>query len=213
MLLQNTTVVCHSGTIITEYPGHTCMKESKVQYQNKQDAVLWALLIEGDRLALETMYRRYFPHLVNYGYTITKNEELVKDCIQDLFVNIFDNPKFHPIEHVKSYLYIALKNNLLYKMSSMKETTRLENVEFEVSLTDSELEDLFAYDDNHLKKSIQLKEAYRKLSANQRHAIYLYYIKELTWDEVAEILGITVHSSMNLIGRAIAKLRRLFEDK
>ena len=57
------------------------------------------------------------------------------------------------------------------------------------------------------------KEAYRKLSANQRHAVYLYYIKELTWEEVAEILGITVHSSMNLIGRAIVKLRRLFENK
>ena len=31
----------------------------------------------------------------------------------------------------------------------------------------------------------------------------IMYIKELTWEEVAEILGITVHSSMNLIGRAI----------
>ena len=58
-----------------------------------------------------------------------------------------------------------------------------------------------------------LKEAYRKLYATQRHAVYLYYIKELTWEEVAEILGITVHSSMNLIGRAIVKLRRLFENK
>ena len=82
-----------------------------------------------------------------------------------------------------------------------------------LDLTDNELEGLFAHDDTYLERSKLLKEAYRKLSANQRHAVYLYYIKELTWEEVAEILGITVHSSMNLIGRAIVKLRRLFENK
>ena len=98
-------------------------------------------------------------------------------------------------------------------MSSMKETHQLENAEFEIPLTDDELEGLFAHDDTYLERSKLLKEAYRKLSANQRHAVYLYYIKELTWEEVAEILGITVHSSMNLIGRAIVKLRRLFENK
>ena len=94
-------------------------------------------------------------------------------------------------------------------MSSMKETYQLENAEFEIPLTDDELEGLFAHDDTYLERSKLLKEAYRKLSANQRHAVYLYY----TWEEVAEILGITVHSSMNLIGRAIVKLRRLFENK
>ena len=189
------------------------MKERKAQYQNKEDAELWSLLIKGDNLALEILYRRYFPHLLNYGHTISTNEELIKDCIQDLFVNVFDNPKFRPIEHVKSYLYTALKNNLIYKMSSTKEACQLEDIEFEVPLTDDELEELFSHDDAYLEQSLLLKEAYRKLSANQRHAIYLYYTKELTWDEVAEILGITVHSSMNLIGRAIVKLRRLFENK
>ena len=213
MLLQNTTVVNHSSTIITKYTEYTCMKESKIHYQTKEDVELWVLLIKGDKLALEIMYRRYFPHLLNYGHTISTNEELIKDCIQDLFVNVFNNSKFRPIDHVKSYLYTALRNNLVYKMSSMKETYQLENAEFEIPLTDDELEGLFAHDDTYLERSKLLKEAYRKLSANQRHAVYLYYIKELTWEEVAEILGITVHSSMNLIGIAIVKLRRLFENK
>ena len=46
-------------------------------------------------------------------------------------------------------------------------------------MTDDELEGLFAHDDTYLERSKLLKEAYRKLSANQRHAVYLYYIKEL----------------------------------
>ena len=110
MLLQNTTVVNHSSTIITKYTEYTCMKESKMHYQTKEDAELWVLLIKGDKLALEIMYRRYFPHLLNYGHTISTNEELIKDCIQDLFVNVFNNSKFRPIDHVKSYLYTALRN-------------------------------------------------------------------------------------------------------
>ena len=134
MLLQNTTVVNHSSTIITKYTEYTCMKESKMHYQTKEDAELWVLLIKGDKLALEIMYRRYFPHLLNYGHTISTNEELIKDCIQDLFVNVFNNSKFRPIDHVKSYLYTALRNNLVYKMSSMKETYQLEMMNWKDSL-------------------------------------------------------------------------------
>ena len=33
-----------------------------MHYQTKEDAELWVLLIKGDKLALEIMYRRYFPH-------------------------------------------------------------------------------------------------------------------------------------------------------
>ena len=53
MLLQNTTVVNHSSTIITKYTEYTCMKESKMHYQTKEDAELWVLLIKGDKLALD----------------------------------------------------------------------------------------------------------------------------------------------------------------
>ena len=36
MLLQNTTVVNHSSTIITKYTEYTCMKESKMPNQRRQ---------------------------------------------------------------------------------------------------------------------------------------------------------------------------------
>lgn len=89
------------------------MKESKMHYQTKEDAELWVLLIKGDKLALEIMYRRYFPHLLNYGHTISTNEELIKDCIQDLFVNVFNNSKFRPID-LSNLTYIQPLETISY---------------------------------------------------------------------------------------------------
>lgn len=50
-------------------------------------------------------------------------------------------------------------------------------------------------------------EAYRLLPNNQRMAIYLRYIKGLSYKEMAEVLDINPQSSMNLVSRALTKLR------
>ena len=51
-----------------------------------------------------------------------------------------------------------------------------------------------------------------QLSGNQRMAIYLKYAKGLSHKEVAAIFDINEQSSMNMISRAIAKIRRLVGD-
>ena len=74
---------------------------------------------------------------------------------------------------------------------------------------DVELVRLFEKEDDYLEKSRLLMNAYNQLSASQRNAIYLYFIKEFSWDEMAVSLDINPHSCMNLVARAVAKLQRM----
>lgn len=53
------------------------------------DKVLWNLLVKGDQKALEILYQRYYSLLLNYGLKCSTDRELVKDCIQDLFINLY----------------------------------------------------------------------------------------------------------------------------
>ena len=47
------------------------------------------------------------------------------------------------------------------------------------------------------------------MSDNQKNAVYLYYIKEFSWDEMSVSLDINTHSCMNLVARSVAKLRKI----
>lgn len=186
--------------------------KNRLLYHEIDDSGLWKLLIKGDKLALEIIYRRYFSPLLKYGITICGNEDLVKDCIQELFVRIHNNKDLRSVIYVKSYLLKALKNSLLNELSSMREHSFLDEECFNLPFEDEEMNFLFPKDDNDLQYAFQLKNAYKQLSANQQKAVYLYFIQELSWVEMADVLKITPHSSMNLIARSVAKLRKLMEE-
>ncbi|MBS1565174.1 MAG: sigma-70 family RNA polymerase sigma factor, partial [Bacteroidetes bacterium] len=45
---------------------------------------MWEAFLGGDRQAYETIYRKHHASLYEYGMRKLDNEELVKDCLQDL---------------------------------------------------------------------------------------------------------------------------------
>lgn len=183
------------------------------RYRNLSDPELWLAVITGNKPALEALYRRYFVSLLNYGKAFGADEELIKDCIQDLFIKIYRNKKLPAVRFVKSYLFKALRNGLWDKQESAVQKVVLEERDFEIRIEDTELTSLFTGNDEDLRISKLLKKALEQLTANQRNAIYLYYIQEFSWDETAAILKITPHSAMNLVGRAIIRLYELMEKK
>ena len=86
------------------------------------DIALWGLLIKGDQKALEILYQRYYSLLLNYGLRCSTDKELVKDCIQDLFISLYQNTHINVTNiTVRSYLLKALRNNLTYKLATNKE--------------------------------------------------------------------------------------------
>ena len=78
---------------------------------------------------------------------------------------------------------------------------------FELKIEDTALESLFKGNDEELQLSKKLVDAYKSLPENQRMAIYLRYVKGLSYKEMAAVLNINPQSSMNLVSRALTSLR------
>ncbi|MFR2616367.1 RNA polymerase sigma factor [Parabacteroides goldsteinii] len=184
--------------------------KSEMRYVELSDAQLWKLIIEKDKVAFEQLYRRYYSPLLAYALSFCNDEEMAKDCIQDLFVKLFVSETLSSIEYIRAYLYKSLRNLLLDKSSRVVGSVSLEeNMVADFLVEDVELVRLFEKEDDYLEKSRLLMNAYNQLSENQRNAIYLYFIKEFSWDEMAVSLDINPHSCMNLVARAVAKLQRM----
>lgn len=174
------------------------------------DLALWNLLIKGDQKALEILYQKYYSLLLNYGLKCNPNKELIKDCIQDLFVNLFQNSSIKTTNiTVRSYLLKALRNNFLYKLSSQKEENSLDDSVFYIPENEDLFEQLFPKNDQDVLLARRLMDAMSQLTPNQKSVLYLRYVKELSYKEIADIMDMNVQSSMNLANRALTKLRSL----
>lgn len=187
--------------------------EAPTSIEQTDDATLWYLLIEGNRKALEVIYQRYYSLLLNYGLKCTPDRELIKDCIHDLFIHLYQNKQIS-IDNisVRAYLLRALKNNLLNKLVGQeRERESLDTSLFEIPTDENLFERMFPQNDRDFILARHLLKAITQLPPHQKTVLYLRYVKELSHKEIAAIMDINEQSSMNLTNRALLKLRSLME--
>jgi len=111
-----------------------------------------------------------------------------------------------PPSSVRNYLYKALRNILFRKIKSHSRFTFLENEEynysFEVSCDNQLIED---EEEKLLRNTI--KDILDKLPARQKEIVYLRFYEGLTYEEVAEVMAIDIHSVYKLWYKAIENLK------
>lgn len=170
----------------------------------------WKSFLGGDKDALSALYRHYFPVLYEYGVRLHDQEELVKDCIQDLFVKLWTNRgTLQEARDPRLYLLIALRGGIYNKLkpAGVRKVIPYE-AHHDFRLT-------FSAESAYVKKeaaglqSKQLLQALEKLSARQKEIIYLRFYEEMEYEDISAVMGITVKAAYKLYARALNTLREL----
>lgn len=184
-------------------------------YNALSDNKLWELLNGNNRrAALSVLYQRYYELLYNYGMKCCADSELVKDCIQDVFVKLHCGKVLSPNVTVRSYLLRAFHNAFLDQYESQgKNADDFFEESLQIPDTQNFFEETFSLSDEDIKYAQVLHDAIRTLSPNQKRILYLHYVRKLSYKEIAETLNISVQSSMNLNNRALTKLRSILPEK
>lgn len=169
---------------------------------------LWQLCLEGNKEAFKEVYCRFYSLLYHYGLKLVSDKELVKDCIQDIFIKIIQNHStLSPTLNLKGYLIKTLRNKIIDTLEKERSSDGLDDYEdmFAVENTFENEEDKDSY--------AGLMHAFSELSSHQQEIIYLYYVNELKHEDIAEILGINYQSSKNLLFRSLSKLKKIYLEK
>lgn len=174
----------------------------------EDEFILWNMMTQGNERALEKLYSKYYDSMFRYGYRYTTDNSLLEDSIQDVFLNIYNNHSIKAVQSVQAYLLRSMRNMVLHHLSLSKDYS-LDEISFDISAEDTLLERLFERDDKELRVSRKLAEAFHSLNDNQKNALYLRYVKDLSYREVAEVLNINIQSAQNLIGRTLLRLKGL----
>jgi RNA polymerase sigma factor (sigma-70 family) len=178
------------------------------------DVQLWTDFQQGDKDAFREIYERYSDMLLKYGLTIVNDRELIKDCIQDLFIELWRlRQQLSAAKSVKFYLLISLRRLVLEKnKKELKQQvsfksiaiSNAENYERPVSdkIVDKETAELY--------KQI-FAGAIKHLPMRQQEAIFLRFYEGLEYDEIGKIMKLDYQVLRNTIYRAIKALRANIE--
>ena len=177
-------------------------------YLKERTKTLVEQFCAGNEQAFAELYDLYVQILYNYGIRLTDDQELLKDCIHDVFVKVYkkrDDQK--SIRNFGSYLVISLKNRLLDEFRRQTFTTDTEVETYEYKRVADDVENNFLNQEREALQTAQVAHLMQALTRRQRQAITLYYLEERKYDEICGIMQMNYHSVRNLMHRGMLKLR------
>ena len=154
------------------------------------------------------LYNKHIDQLFAFGSRFTSDREMLKDCIQDVFVKLFTRREnLRPIDNVDSYLFISLRNRIHDEFRRNGKITGDE-------VNDANMQAVAEYEEYNQERMKQQQELtnnvekfFEKLSPRQRQIINLYYIEQRKYEDICRIMGINYQSVRNLMHRSISRLR------
>ena len=137
---------------------------------------------------------------------------MVKDCMHDVFVRLYEKADIESIRNIRFYLLRSLKNRLIDELSKAHLFTISEDMPFTIPHQTS-VEQVFVENegDEHIKDLVN--KALDLLTNRQREAVYLYYIEELDYDSICKLMDMNYQSVRNLVHRSVTRLRDHFDNQ
>jgi RNA polymerase sigma factor (sigma-70 family) len=176
------------------------------------DASLWSDFLAGNKQVFERIFLAHYDDLYRYGMRLTGDEDLVKDCIQNLFQRLWQRRKaLEAIAEIKPYLFAALRHHITDELRAQKRRTALQGDypgEMEMSVQHSPEDFLIAQQLTGEQQTLLLG-ALQQLSNRHREALHLKFFDGLAYDRIAKIMELNQQSARNLVHQGIKQLRQV----
>lgn len=178
---------------------------------HKDDYLLQRLLLN-DELALASLMKRYYTSLYSYAARFTPDHELVKDCIQEVFISLWQRRETAAsILSLRYYLLRAVKNRILKSLSvAGHNTVSIDGKDTYDFLQEYSIERFIIDKQVSEEKSAALRKILQLLSQRQHEVIYLKFYQRLDQAQIAELMNISRQSVYNLLHETLQKLRSLW---
>lgn len=174
------------------------------------DSEIWNRFIAGDHKAYETLYKRHFKILAQYGYRISGDPLLTEDAIQDVFIDLWRRKSFlSETKSPKFYLFRALRNQLVRNGRNDIFDKASEIDEFlDYLVTLSEEQQLIDHE-TRTDQISHIRKAISQLSPRQQEVITLRFYHGMGISEISQLMTLSPQSVNNLLSRSYAVLRMI----
>lgn len=156
----------------------------------------------------EDIVSAYYQPLYRFGYSLAKNEHEASDLAQQtFFIYAEKGQTVRDKSKVKSWLFTTLYREFLRRK---RKDDRMDNYEPEM------LEVAGGSEEAQVHRSMDQNlavEALEEVDEVYRQPLSLFYLKDLSYKEISEVLDVPIGTIMSRLSRGKAQLREIFKRK
>lgn len=166
---------------------------------------------ERRRAVYNGLINTYSKQLFNFGYRFCPDGEIIKDCIQQLFLDLWNkNFDFDESSNIKSYLFRSIRNRILREKPKWnRNDPLLEEYNF---ILEFGIEKQLIQNDQDKELAGKLGKILNALPARQREIVYLKFYEDMDAGQISLIMNINRQSVHNLLQKAFQKMRVEWKD-
>jgi len=186
------------------------MKVLKTNCQLEEEEIrLWHKMLEGNSTCFEQLINSTYNLLFQYGCRFSTDREMLKDCIQDVFLEIWEKrnilnrqipPRAYLLASLRRRMHRVMQQNRLHISEDLERSIPDFNVEFSA-------EHLFIQSEQDQQLAQRITILLNELPKRQQEAVYLRFFNDLERDEIADIMDIHPQSVSNLLQSAFRSIK------
>lgn len=157
---------------------------------------------------VEQLFRQYYAGLCKSLYRLLRDTSLAEDIVQEVFLQVWDRRAALQMDAaVGAYLYRSCYNTALNFLKRQKQQTDVGRLEEEMAGSETPEKEL-----NLLETESQVMRAIAALPPKTRLVFSLSRFEELSYQEIADRLEISVKSVEKHMGIALQRLRESLRE-
>ncbi|NDV80503.1 RNA polymerase sigma factor [Bacteroides sp. 51] len=174
----------------------------------KKDSELWTSFVNGDKDSFSLFYKYNYAKLYAYGIGLGMDDETIRDIIQELFIKLYTRPHLiKEVATIQPFLFASVRNAFINheKFNSRHLSYhQIENFELNYSVENSQIED---EEELQILRN-KVNHVIGSLTARQKEIIYLRFLHQMEYHEIAHIMDVSEQAARNLTYRAMEKMRK-----
>ena len=188
------------------------------QYDGMADETLAMLYVGGDNRAFDELLARNQQKLYNYILFVVRDPELANDVFQETFVKVIsrlqegrysDSGKF-------SFWLSKIAHNVIMDTFRQQRSEHIVEATQDNDLNKLRTQDLMEInrENEYVNSQIMMdvRHLMDTLPAPQREVVYMRYYQDLSFKEIAEATGVSIHTSLGRMRYALINMRRMAKE-
>jgi RNA polymerase sigma factor (sigma-70 family) len=169
------------------------------------DQKCWKDFLAGSHAAFSSLFKSYYNALYQYAHRQCGEKEPAHECVQQLFYQLWVGRKnISEVSNIKAYLFKSLRTSLQKEKKYHQRFLHLEPTTQPITFSP---EEIMVDDETQDIRKKKIADSLNMLPARQREIVYLKYYENLSYQQIAEVLGMNYQSVVNSVFRAIQRLR------
>ena len=180
--------------------------------ETKTDEEIVILVQTGDTEAFGALVDRYESKLTRYGRKFVSSAEDVKDLVQDIFLKAYQNIQSFDVEMRFSPWIYRIAHNVFVDKIKKASRNPLVFVDFDTFLAHPVYDDIEHSAHERVQMRQMIDQALEKISPKYREVLVLYYLEELSYKEIADVLSVPISTAAIRLKRGREALGKVMQE-